>query len=169
MNRPDGGKRVWRRIHEKYHNSCITPTVKFGGGGVMFWGCFSWQGVGPLVRIDGTMDSNLYINTLAKYFLPWIQPLVEQDADLIFQQDNASIHTSAYSKWWMDSHGFHVLDWPAQSPDFNPIENLWDIVDTRVRKRRVKPINIDELAAAVEEEWNSLPIETIHNLIESIP
>ena len=135
----------------------------------MFWGCFSWQGVGPLVRIDGTMDSNLYIDTLAKYFLPWIQPLVEQDADLIFQQDNASIHTSAYSKWWMDSHGFHVLDWPAQSPDFNPIENLWDIVDTRVRKRRVKPINIDELAAAVEEEWNSLPIKTIHNLIESIP
>jgi transposase len=61
LNRPDGGERVWRRAHEKYQNSCTTPTVRFGGGGVMFWGCFSWRGVGPLVRIDGTMDSDVYI------------------------------------------------------------------------------------------------------------
>lgn len=169
MNRPDGGERVWRRAHEKYHKSCITPTVKFGGGGIMFWGCFTWWGVGPLIQINGTMDTNVYIDTLASYFIPWVQPLVEQHADLIFQQDNASVHTSIYSKWWMASHGFHILDWPAHSPDFNPIENLWDIIDTRVRKRRIQPNNIDELAAAVTEEWNNLPIEIIHNLIESMP
>lgn len=169
MNRPDGGERVWRRVHEKYHNSCITPTVKFGGGGVMFWGCFSWQGVGPLVQINGTMDSNVYIDTLAKHFIPWVQSLVEQDADLIFQQDNASVHTSIFSKWWMTSHGFCILDWPAHSPDFNPIENLWDITDTRVRRRKIQPNNVDELVIAVTEEWNNLPIETIHNLIESMP
>jgi transposase len=169
MNRPDGGERVWRRSNEKYHNSCITPTVKFGGGGVMFWGCFSWHGVGPLVRIDGTMDSDAYVDTLANHFIPWVRPWVEQDADIVFQQDNASIHTSAYSKWWMESHGFRILDWPAHSPDFNPIENLWDIVDTRVRKRRDQPKNIDDLATSVVEEWRNLPITTIHNLIESMP
>ena len=113
MNRPDGGERVWRRAHEKYHKDCITPTVKFKGGGVMFWGCFTWWGVGPLIRIDGTMDANVYIDTLAKQFVPWAQPLAEEhseDADLIFQQDSASVHTANYSKWWMSTHGFHILD-----------------------------------------------------------
>jgi hypothetical protein len=69
----------------------------------------------------------------------------------------------------MESHRFRILDWPAHSPDFNPIENLWDIVGTRVRKRREQPKNIDELAASVIEEWRNLPITTIHNLIESMP
>ena len=169
MNRPDGGERTWRRAHEKYHKDCITSTVKFGGGGIMFWGCFTWWGVGPLIPINGTMDSDVYIDILAKYFIPWVQPLVEQHAGLIFQQDNAYVHTSFFSKWWMTSHSFHVLDWPAHSLDFNPIENLWDIIDTHVRKRRIQPKNIDELAAAVIEEWNNIPIETIHNLIESMP
>ena len=71
MNRPDGGERVWRQTHEKYHRSCITSMVKFGGGGVMFWGCITWWGVGPLIRINGTMDADVYVDTLAKHFMPW--------------------------------------------------------------------------------------------------
>ena len=138
----------------------------------MFWGCITWWGVGPLIRINGTMDADVYVDTLAKHFMPWARPLAEEhheDADLIFQQDNASVHTANYSKWWMSTHGFNVLDWPAHSLDFNPIENLWDIVDTRVRKRKTQPKNIDDLAMVVIEEWNNIPAKTIHNLIESMP
>ncbi|CAI2193162.1 11018_t:CDS:2, partial [Funneliformis geosporum] len=45
--------------------------LKFGGSSVMFWGCFGWHGVRPLVVIEGSMDSDTYINILANYFIPW--------------------------------------------------------------------------------------------------
>jgi len=49
----DGKVHVWHLPKEKYDVNCLVPIVKHGGGGVMMWGCFSWQGMGPLVRIDG--------------------------------------------------------------------------------------------------------------------
>ncbi len=50
------------------------------------------------------------------------------DADFIFQQDLAPAHTAKGTKSWFNDHGVTVLDWPANSPDLNPIENLSGIV-----------------------------------------
>ncbi len=47
-----------------------------------------------------------------------------KDADFIFQQDLAPVHTAKSTKSWLNDHGVGVLDWPANSPDLN-IENLW--------------------------------------------
>ena len=69
----DGRVRVWRNPGEAYNKDCIQPTVKFGGGSVMFWGCFGWHGVGPLVVVDGNMNSDDYINILANHFIPWVK------------------------------------------------------------------------------------------------
>ncbi len=46
-----------------------------------------------------------------------------KDADFIFQQDLAPAHTAKSTKTWLNDHGVGVLDWPAHSPDLNPIEN----------------------------------------------
>ncbi|CAG8846957.1 44784_t:CDS:2, partial [Gigaspora margarita] len=113
----DGRERVWRRVTEKYHREYINTTVKYGGG----------SGVGPLVEVKGNMNSDSYVNVLANYFISWVNSLLEKYLDeikLIFQQDLAPIHTSAYSEWWMKSHGFDILEWVPYSPDLNPIENL---------------------------------------------
>ncbi|CAJ0758085.1 4351_t:CDS:2, partial [Entrophospora sp. SA101] len=88
----DGRVRVWRKPGEAYKEDCIQPTVKFGGGSVMFWGCFGWHGVGPLIVVEGNMDSNDYINILAGHFIPW----VNNYPNSIFQQDKAPCHTSNY-------------------------------------------------------------------------
>jgi hypothetical protein len=60
---------VWKSPGEAYNQNCIQPTVKFEGGSVMFWGCFGWYGVEPLVVVEGNMDSNKYINILANHLI----------------------------------------------------------------------------------------------------
>ncbi|CAB4485417.1 unnamed protein product [Rhizophagus irregularis] len=161
----DGRVKVWRSPGEAYNKDCIQPTVKFGGGSVMFWGCFGWHGVGPLVVIDGNMNSDDYVNVLANHFIPW----VNNYPGSIFQQDGASCHTSNYSIWWMRTHNVPMLDWVAQSPDLNPIENLWDHLDRQVRKRKPLPKSKQELISVVQEEWRKISIETLHHLILSLP
>ncbi len=89
------------------------------------------------------------------------------DADFIFQQDLAPAHTAKGTKSWFNDHGVTVLDWPANSPDLNPIENLWGIVKRKMRDTR--PNNADELKATVKETWASIPPQQCHKLITSMP
>ncbi len=89
------------------------------------------------------------------------------DADFIFQQDLAPAHTAKGTKSWFNDHGVTVLDWPANSPDLNPIENLWGIVKRKMRDAR--PNNADDLKATVKETWASIPSQQCHKLITSMP
>ncbi len=89
------------------------------------------------------------------------------EADFIFQQDLAPAHTAKGSKSWFNDHGVTVLDWPANSPDLNPIENLWDIIKRKMRDTR--PNNADDLKAAIKATWASITHEQCHRLITSMP
>ena len=67
----------------------------------------------------------------------------------------------------LNDHGVTVLDWPANSPDLNPIENLWGIVKRKMRDTR--PNNADDLKAAIKATWASITPEQCHRLIASMP
>ena len=62
-----------------------------------------------------------------------------------------------------------VLPWPAQSPDLNPIEHLWEHLDRQVRKRVNQPRSTKDLAEILMEEWNQIPVEVTKNLVDSMP
>ncbi|KAJ8866147.1 hypothetical protein PR048_033671 [Dryococelus australis] len=70
-----------------------------------------------------------------------------------FQDDNARCHVSRATMQWYADNNVRRLDWPAQGPDLNPIEHLWDELDRRVRARQARPKSIAQLMEWLQEEW----------------
>ena len=159
------GPRVWRKSGEAQNPCCLKSSVKFPQS-VMIWAAMSSAGVGPLCFLKSTVNAAIYQEILEHFMLPSADKLYG-DADFIFQQDLAPAHTAKGTKSWFNDHGVTVLDWPANSPDLNPIENLWGIVKRKMRDTR--PNNADDLKAAIKETWASIPPQQCHKLITSMP
>ncbi len=159
------GPRVWRKGGEAHSPSCLKSSVKFPQS-VMIWGAMSSAGVGPLCFLKTNVTAPVYQGILEHFMLPSADQLFK-DADFIFQQDLAPAHTAKSTKSWLNDHDVGVLDWPANSPDLNLIENLRGIVKRKMRNKR--PKNADELKATVKETWASIPPQQCHKLITSMP
>lgn len=128
-------------------------------------GLFSGQGCGPLHQITGIMDRFGYKNILETVMLPY----AEEEMPLLwrFQHDNDPKHTSKYVKGFLEMKNVNMLEWPAQSPDLNPIESLWGILKQRVRGQRFS--SSKALFDALKVEWLNIPMDVINALIASMP
>lgn len=123
----DGGKTYVRKPKGKEYSPQYTlKTVKNGGGSVMVWGCFSWYGVGPIFWIKNIMNAVDYINILENVMLPFAEE--EMLLRWTFQQDNYPKRTSKVEKSFFERNNVDVMEWPAQTPNLNPIKNLWAYV-----------------------------------------
>ena len=159
------GPRVWRKIGEAQNARCLKSSVKFPQS-VLVWGGMSSAGVGPLCFIKTRVNAAVYQDILEHFMLSSADHLYG-DADFIFQQDWAPAHTAKTTKTWFNDHGITVLDWPANSPDLNPIENLWGIAKRKMKDMR--PNNAKELKAAIEASCSSITPQQCHRLIASMP
>ncbi len=108
------GPRVWRKSGEAQNPCCLKSSVKFPQS-VMIWAAMSSAGVGTLCFLKTNVTAPVYQEILEHFMLPSADQLFK-DADFIFQQDLAPAHAA---KSWFNDHG---VDWPAISPDLNPIE-----------------------------------------------
>ncbi|KAI4904734.1 hypothetical protein NFI96_007845, partial [Prochilodus magdalenae] len=149
-------RHVWRKKNAAYDPKNTVPTVKHGGGSIMFWGCFSAKGTGLLHRITGKMDGAMYRTILRDNLLPSARDL-KMGRGWVFQHDNDPKHTAKATKDWLKKNHIKVMEWPSQSPDLNPIENLWRELKVRVAKRQ--PTNLHDLERICKEEWAKIPPE----------
>jgi hypothetical protein len=152
-------------VGEKYNPAYYTGTVKHDKK-INVWVCFSYIGVGNLYRVPGIMDRFGYNNILETQLLPSAERLFP-DGKFSFQQDNDPKHTAIINRNWLQDNLIPNIDWPSQSPDLNPIENLWSILDGVLTDRR--PQNENELFETLQNAWNELNITILRNLVDSMP
>jgi transposase len=165
----DGLKWCWKRARQPLEDRHVIPTVKFGGGSVMVWGCISSQGVGEIIKVEGLMNSAQYCNILDRGLLGTTRKMQVNVRDIIFQHDGDPKHTSMMTKNWLHEKGINVLRWPPQSPDLNPIENVWGHLKRELNSIPHPPASIHELWDRIQESWARISPETIKKCIESMP
>ncbi|UYV84076.1 Transposase [Cordylochernes scorpioides] len=155
--------RVWRRRGERSNPAAIVerPTVRQRG--IMVWGAIAYDSRSPLLRIQGTMTAQRYVDDVLR---PVTLPYLQGVPNAIYQQDNARPHTARISQQALQD--VQMLPWPPYSPDLSPIEHVWDIIGRRLHALP-QPRSEDELWQMVEREWRAIPQDAIRTLIDSLP
>lgn len=159
----DGNTYVRRRTGERLEVKCVKKTVKFGGGSVMVWGVMSAAGCGLLIRLQGGINAEVYKQILRQHAVPSLRSSLYQPA--IFMQDNAPCHTAKKVKTFLDEEEVETMRWPPQSPDLNPIENIWKIVGERAQFQC--PKNQEELWQCLHAEWSAITPAFCKKLVDS--
>jgi transposase len=165
----DGRSYCWRAPGGPTLAHHFQPTLKHGSGSIFLWGCMTAKGVGFMAKIDGGLDAHMYTQILAGEMLQTLEWYGMERDEITFQHDNDPKHTAIRTKIWLLESGLRVLDWPAQSPDLNPIEHLWAELKKRVRNRERPPTTLEELWNAIEEEWEGIPPDFCLKLIDTMP
>ena len=128
LYRADGRRRVYRRDGERFRDNCVDEVDRFGGGGLLVWASIAYGHRTPMVFIDGRLTAQRYVDLILR---PVVVPFIRQH-NVTFQHDNTRAHVA--------------------SPDLSPIEHLWDILDSRVRRLPQPPTTLQALREALIQE-----------------
>jgi DDE superfamily endonuclease/Transposase len=138
------------------------PSNGPSGKSVMFWGVISMAAYGPLVVVQGANTAETYIETLKEYLLPEI---AVSTTPVIFQQDNAAIHKTAAVLSFLAENNIETLEWPPQSPDLSPIENIWNVMKMKMKALRPRPRTHANMRDACLQIWSELDDDIRRNLL----
>ncbi len=132
-------------------------------------GIFSWHTLGLLVPIEHCLNTTAYLSIVAAHvhpFMTTVYHLLMATSSRIMHRHKAQI----ISDWFLEhDNEFTLLKWPPQSPDLNPIEHLWDVVEREILIMDVQPTNLQQLCDAFMSIWTKISEEYFQHLVESIP
>ena len=157
--------RVWRTKEERHETFAMTGTVKHDQH-IMVWGGIAAHGVGNLYLINGILEQIQYHHIVRTQIIPSARKLFNM-RDWTFQEDNDPKHTANSTKALYNQLRIPREELPANSPDLNPIENLWQYLDVMCKHRTCN--TREELFQTLQEAWNRIPETYLTSLIESMP
>jgi transposase len=135
-------------------------------GKVSLWGCICSGGLGHAELYVDSLDARRYQSILALNLVSSARQFWPNE-HWWYQQDNWTVHTAGTSQVWFHNHGIDLIDWPAWSPDLNPIENLWNDLKRRVYVHH--PQTMEELENWIGMEWQATDLNFISHICRSMP
>jgi transposase len=175
-----GKKFVWRYPEEEFLEDCCAATVIPGFQKVKIWGAMRCNKLSNLVVLperkgDGKFNSQEYVEVImdGEMFDFWMEGM-EDVGYLIMMEDGARYHegVATHRRKQLEEDGWigwGPKTWPSNSPDLNPIENLWHVLRSNIRKRKVQAKTKAALIVALQEEWRKLDLNIVNTLINSMP
>ena len=147
---------VWTNCAE----APVQVKMHSGGNSVMFWGCFSKHGTGPLVAIKGSVDQHEYKSILEEELIPeFNRAKAAIPGTWRLMQDNAPCHTAKSVKTFLSRNRVELIEWPPYSPDLNPIENLWQWMKHKLETEFSVCQSAEDIEARIFQIWRTITPE----------
>ncbi|UYV77201.1 hypothetical protein LAZ67_15000099 [Cordylochernes scorpioides] len=158
---------IWGEPGTRYHPSNIREIDSFRGGSLLVWAGISSSRRTPLhIFSGGTLTAQRYRDEILE---PYLRPYRDQIGhNLILMDDNARPHRARLVNEYLQSENIRRMDWPARSPNLNPIEHVWDALGRRIGARHPSPRTLVELRTVLLEECGLLPLDLLQSLVNSI-
>jgi len=162
--------RVRRFRGTRFDEDNIQEVQTSGWSSVMCCACFSYEGVGPIMRSEGNFNSEQYVHFFENQVMPYAEEHFP-DLDFYILQDNSRIHTSFQTMAYLLIRlgADRIIPHAPKSPDCNPIENLFGIFSRYLHSNRQNYDNQNQLWAEIQNYWNQIDIQTVQNLADSMP
>ncbi|GFT25416.1 transposable element Tcb2 transposase [Trichonephila clavipes] len=158
---------IWRERGSRNHLSNIIERDRYGGCGVLVWGGIMLGSRTGLHIFDaGSVNGTRYCNEILLPYVRLFRGAV--GLQFLFMDHNAPCHRTVAAEQLLESEDIERMDWPARSPDLNPIEHVWDFLGRRLVARTLPPVTIRELRLALQDEWAAMPQQLIDTLILSM-
>jgi transposase len=162
---------VSRAAGEEDLPDCLLPSFKSDRTSVMIWGAIKLGTKRPMViLLSGYIKGPDYVKLVMISTLhPFYIQTRRADGEAMVMEDGASIHRSVIAREARNRLRIQRIPWPAQSPDLNPIENLWRKMKYRINLRTPAITTKPQLIQALQEEWDRFTPDDFKRLIESMP
>ncbi|KMQ82797.1 dna-mediated transposase [Lasius niger] len=158
---------IWRERGTRFYEKNITEKHRFAKQGVMVWAGIMLGGRTDLHIFDkGSITGKRYRDEVLEPTVRLFRGAVGHE--FIFMDDNATPHRAALVDDFLESEDIQRMQWPANSPDLNPIEHVWDMLGRGIAAFCPPPSSIPELKTALLQVWETLSTELIITLIESM-
>lgn len=155
--------KIWVERNERPTRATVKHPPK-----VHVFASFGYYGVGKIHLFEENLDADLLVDILKHKLLPSLSNTnAAPRSTVVFYHDRDPKFTSRKVKKFINENDLTDINAPPQSPDFNPQENLWHLLQSRVEKTWCR--NLEVLKKKIRNEWNKIEKSTLENLVNSIP
>ncbi|GFV31441.1 transposable element Tcb1 transposase [Trichonephila clavipes] len=158
---------VWRDRGTRNNPAFVRERSQYRRDGWMVWGGISIGRRTDLHIIrNGILTGRRYADEMLRHHvIPYAGAIGDS---FVFQDDNTRPHTARLVENMLEAETIQRMEWPAYSPDLNPIEHVWDRLGRRIAARPRPSATVRDLEIALLEEWNSIPQRLIDNHIATM-